>query len=189
MRVTVSVNACIDRINIDRRSVKHGQSSQVQGGNMPTNGTTATTTDSTTVPPPVTATAATATKATPAVDVPRGLAGVVVTDTALGDVRGQEGFYHYRQYSAVELAQTRSFEDVWHLMIDGELPDAARSADFAHETAELRVLPGEVRAALPAIARAGAVSGPLAGLRTALSLFGASQGFRPVYDIDAGRRR
>ncbi|MGC5412573.1 citrate/2-methylcitrate synthase, partial [Streptomyces sp. DT225] len=49
-------------------------------------------------------------------DVPRGLAGVVVTDTALGDVRGREGFYHYRQYSAVELAQTRSFEDVWYLM-------------------------------------------------------------------------
>lgn len=31
------------------------------------------------------------------VDVPRGLAGVVVTDTEIGDVRGREGFYHYRQ--------------------------------------------------------------------------------------------
>ncbi len=30
-------------------------------------------------------------------DVPRGLAGVVVTETELGDVRGLEGFYHYRQ--------------------------------------------------------------------------------------------
>ena len=38
-----------------------------------------------------------------AVDVPAGLKGVVVTETALGDVRGHEGFYHYRQYSAVEL--------------------------------------------------------------------------------------
>ncbi|WP_394429583.1 citrate synthase [Streptomyces sp. SGAir0957] len=137
------------------------------------------------------ATAATAasTTATPAIDVPRGLAGVVVTDTALGDVRGREGFYHYRQYSAVELAQTRGFEDVWYLMVHGALPDAAQSAAFARETAQLRALPEEVRAALPAIARAGAVSGPLAGLRTALSLFGASQGFRPVYDIDADRRR
>ncbi|NEE53963.1 citrate synthase/methylcitrate synthase, partial [Streptomyces sp. SID8455] len=41
----------------------------------------------------------------------------------------------------------------------------------------------------PAIARAGAVSGPLAGLRTALSLLGASTGYRPVYDLDADRRR
>ncbi|MGC4949566.1 citrate synthase [Streptomyces sp. DT224] len=122
-------------------------------------------------------------------DVPRGLAGVVVTDTALGDVRGREGFYHYRQYSAVELAQTRSFEDVWYLMTEGELPGPDARADFAARTAALRVLPDAVREALPAIARASAVSGPLAGLRTALSLLGASAGFRPVYDIDADRRR
>ncbi|MFJ7494742.1 citrate synthase/methylcitrate synthase [Streptomyces sp. NPDC097727] len=130
----------------------------------------------------------TLTSGTP-LDVPRGLAGVVVTDTALGDVRGREGFYHYRQYSAIELAQTRSFEDVWHLMFEGTLPDATARAEFAARTAALRRLPAEVREALPAIARAGAVSGPLAGLRTALSLLGASAGFRPVYDIDAHRRR
>ncbi|MER5985859.1 citrate synthase/methylcitrate synthase [Streptomyces sp. NPDC001787] len=129
------------------------------------------------------------TRSTAPLDVPRGLAGVVVTDTALGDVRGREGFYHYRQYSAIELAQTRSFEDVWYLMFHGELPDRAAGADFAARTAALRRLPAEVREALPTIARAGAVSGPLAGLRTALSLLGASAGFRPVYDIGAGRRR
>ncbi|MGW4231386.1 citrate/2-methylcitrate synthase [Streptomyces sp. NPDC004980] len=122
-------------------------------------------------------------------DVPRGLAGVIVTDTALGDVRGREGFYHYRHYSAIELAQRRSFEDVWYLMFHGELPGRAASADFAARTARLRHLPAEVREALPGIARAGVVSGPLAGLRTALSLLGASAGFRPVYDIDADRRR
>ncbi|MFJ8845004.1 citrate synthase [Streptomyces cyaneofuscatus] len=121
--------------------------------------------------------------------VPRGLAGVVVTDTALGDVRGRAGFYHYRQYSAIELAQTRSFEDVWYLMFHGELPDRAAAADFAARTAKLRALPADVTEALPAIARAGAVSGPLAGLRTALSLLGASRGYRPVYDLDGDRRR
>ncbi|MFF0202015.1 citrate synthase/methylcitrate synthase [Streptomyces sp. NPDC005017] len=123
------------------------------------------------------------------VDVPRGLSGVVVTDTEIGDVRGHEGFYHYRQYSAVELAQTRGFEDVWHLLVHGELPDAGRSAAFAAETAALRRLPDEVAAALSAIAAGGGRSGPLAGLRTALSLLGAAKGFRPVYDIDAAQRR
>jgi citrate synthase len=127
--------------------------------------------------------------ATTSVHVPRGLAGVVVTDTALGDVRGLEGFYHYRQYSAVDLAHTRSFEDVWHLMVHGELPDEAQLSAFAAQTAELRRLPDDVRAALPAVAAASGPSGPLAGLRTALSLLGASKGFRPVYDIDAGQRR
>jgi citrate synthase len=123
------------------------------------------------------------------VDVPRGLAGVVVTDTEVGDVRGLEGFYHYRQYSAVELARTRGFEDVWQLLIDGELPDATRSAAFASETAALRRLPDEVRRALPAIAAAGGSSGPLAGMRTALSLLGTAKSFRPVYDIEADERR
>ncbi|MEU4655474.1 citrate synthase [Streptomyces sp. NPDC023723] len=122
-------------------------------------------------------------------EVPRGLAGVVVTDTEIGDVRGTEGFYHYRQYSAVELAETRGFEEVWHLLVHGDLPDAPRAAAFAAETAALRRLPAEVRAALPAVAAAQGRSGPLAGMRTALSLLGAARGFRPVYDIEAGRRR
>ncbi|MGW3950600.1 citrate synthase/methylcitrate synthase [Streptomyces sp. NPDC004752] len=123
------------------------------------------------------------------VDVPRGLAGVVVAETEIGDVRGAEGFYHYRQYSAVELARTRGFEDVWHLLAYGELPVAERRAAFLAETAALRRLPAEVRAALPAVAAASRASGPLAGARTALSLLGAAKGFRPVYDIDADRRR
>ncbi|MFI1160851.1 citrate synthase/methylcitrate synthase [Streptomyces sioyaensis] len=123
------------------------------------------------------------------IDAPRGLAGVIVTETQLGDVRGAEGFYHYRQYSAVELAAARSFEDVWYLMFHGELPSAAQLAAFRDETAALRALPAAVRDALPALAHAGALSGPLAGLRTALSLLGATAGFRPLYDIDADRRR
>ncbi|MEU2420679.1 citrate synthase/methylcitrate synthase [Streptomyces sp. NPDC007851] len=123
------------------------------------------------------------------VEVPRGLAGVVVTETEVGDVRGSEGYYHYRQHSAVELARTRGFEDVWHLLVHGDLPDPGRSAVFAAETAGLRRLPEEVRAALPAVAAASGASGPLAGMRTALSLLGAARGLRPVYDIDADRRR
>ncbi|MFJ9409403.1 citrate synthase/methylcitrate synthase [Streptomyces sp. NPDC101393] len=123
------------------------------------------------------------------IDAPRGLAGVIVTDTQLGDVRGREGFFHYRQYSAVELATARSFEDVWYLMFHGELPDAAQLAAFTAETAALRALPAALRDALPGIALAGAHSGPLAGLRTALSLLGATAGFRPLYDIDTDRRR
>ncbi|MCF3965059.1 citrate synthase/methylcitrate synthase [Streptomyces fuscigenes] len=129
-----------------------------------------------------------AARGVPAVEVPRGLAGVVVTETALGDVRGAEGFYHYRQYSAIELAESRSFEDVWHLMFHGELPDAERSAAFAAEVASLRRLPDEVARALPAIARASASAGPLAGLRSALSLYGSATGLRPLYDTGPERR-
>ena len=61
-------------------------------------------------------------------DVPKGLEGVVVAETEVGDVRGQEGFYHYRQYNAVELAEKRTLEDVWHLLFEGHLPDQGASA-------------------------------------------------------------
>ncbi|WP_037914762.1 citrate synthase/methylcitrate synthase [Actinacidiphila yeochonensis] len=125
---------------------------------------------------------------TDTIDVPRGLKGVVVTETEIGDVRGEEGFYHYREFSAVELAETRTFEEVWHLMAYGGLPDDEQLAAFRARTAGLRRLPPEVAAALPAIARASALSGPLAGLRSALSLTGAAAGFRPLYDIDPERR-
>ncbi|MEU1626541.1 citrate synthase/methylcitrate synthase [Streptomyces sp. NPDC020096] len=120
--------------------------------------------------------------------VPRGLKGVVVTSTALGAVRGREGFYHYRQYSAVDLARTRAFEDVWHLMFHGTLPTPAQRTAFTARTAALRPLPDGVRAALPAIADACAAAGPLAGLRTALSLAGAAAGFQPLYDIAPEQR-
>ncbi|NJQ04922.1 citrate synthase/methylcitrate synthase [Streptomyces lonarensis] len=119
-------------------------------------------------------------------DVPRGLAGVVVTDTAIGDVRGNEGFYHYRQYSAVDLARQRSFEDVWYLMVHGHLPDADHAAAFTRRTAAARELPPPVREVLPALAATG--GGPLAGLRSALSVTGAALGLRPVYDLSPQER-
>ena len=74
-------------------------------------------------------------------EVPAGLEGVVVAETTVGDVRGLEGFFHYRQYSAVDLAQRRSLEDVWHLMFRGELPDRVASATFASEVRNRRMLP------------------------------------------------
>jgi citrate synthase len=123
------------------------------------------------------------------ITVPAGLRNVVVTDTELGDVRGGEGFYHYRQYSAVELARTRSFEDVWFLFLTGRLPDAEERERFLAELAPLRVLPAELRPVLRSIALAGETFQPLAGLRTALSLLGAVRGLRPTWDLTPEQRR
>src|SRR5580698_1496819 len=75
-------------------------------------------------------------------EAPAGLEGVVVAHTQIGDVRGLEGFYHYRQYDAIELNRRRSLEDVWHLMFRGHLPDAAEREAFQREIAAHRVLPG-----------------------------------------------
>ena len=115
------------------------------------------------------------------VDVPRGLEGVVVAETSVGDVRGEEGFYHYGPYSAVELAATRSLEDVWQLLLDGELPGADRAAAFADRVAGLRALPPGLAAVLPSLATDG--STPLDVLRTGVSVLGAELGWRPTHDI------
>src|ERR1017187_6589009 len=61
---------------------------------------------------------------------PRGLEGVAVAETSVGDVRGEEGFFHYRGYNATELARRCSFEQVWHLLAEGELPDDAQLTAF-----------------------------------------------------------
>lgn len=115
-------------------------------------------------------------------DVSPGLEGVVVAETTIGDVRGQEGFFHYRQYSAVDLAERRSLEDVWHLLFHGELPDARAAAAFADEIRRRRALPPGLTALLPQLATLGA---PLDVLRSALSLLGAELGWRPTHDIAA----
>jgi len=126
---------------------------------------------------------------TTAIEVPPGLRNVVVATTGLGDVRGDEGFYHYRQYSAIKLAQSKTMEDVWFLFLEGRLPDDAERARFTEEVAALRVLPTEVSAALPAIAAAGRTFNPLAGLRTALSLLAAARELPPLWDADPARRK
>jgi citrate synthase len=122
----------------------------------------------------------------PGTEIPAGLEGVVAAETALGDVRGEEGFFHYRQYSAVDLAARRSLEDVWYLLLEGDLPDARQSSRFAAEVAGLRALPPGLAQMLPEVARQGS---PFEVLRTAVSLLGAELGWRPTHDIDGAELR
>ncbi len=126
-------------------------------------------------------------------DVPRGLKGVIVAETEIGEVRGLEGFYHYRQYSAVDVCTHYGFEDAWALLVDGHLPDADEAATFRAELAPLRRLPEPVAEVLPAIARAGLAApggaGSLDALRTAVSLLALAEGFRPSLDVSPERLR
>ncbi|HUZ19317.1 MAG TPA: citrate/2-methylcitrate synthase [Acidimicrobiales bacterium] len=121
-----------------------------------------------------------------AVVAPAGLEGVVVAETEIGDVRGAEGFFHYRGYPALELAAARSLEDVWCLLVDGELPGRAESAEFAERSAALRDLPPALARLLPEVARRGPT---LDVLRSAVSLLGAELGWRPTHDLAAAELR
>src|SRR5689334_14461541 len=109
------------------------------------------------------------------IEAPAGLKGVIVAETSVGDVRGMEGFYHYRQYNAVELAAKKRLEDVWHLLFEGRLPSAAEREAFVAEIRPLRTIPAPVLEVLPQIARSS--WSVMEGLRTAVSLVGAVEGF------------
>jgi citrate synthase len=118
---------------------------------------------------------------------PPGLEGVIVADTEVGDVRGLEGFYHYRQYDAVELADRLTLEDVWVLMIDGHLPSEREREAFIAETAPLRQVPSHVAKLLPALAAAS--QDVMGAVRSAVSMVGAVEGFQPTIDITHEERR
>ncbi|QFG67901.1 citrate/2-methylcitrate synthase [Ornithinimicrobium pratense] len=120
---------------------------------------------------------------------PPGLKGVVVADTRTGDVRGEEGFYHFREYSAVELARSRSFEDVCHLMLEGTLPTPAQSQVLQDRLAQASVLPHGLLEVLLDVARTGPDRASLARLRTAVSHLGALEGFGPTYGADPAQVR
>ncbi|MBV8386709.1 MAG: citrate synthase [Acidimicrobiia bacterium] len=122
-------------------------------------------------------------------EAPKGLEGVVVAETEIGDVRGQEGFYHYRQYNAVELAEKRTLEDVWFLLYYGHLPTKDELKKFIEEKRQYREVPEKVKALLPGIANAGDHFIPLDALRTAVSLVAYAQDYKPSLDIDAKELR
>ncbi len=118
-------------------------------------------------------------------DAPPGLKGVAAAQTSIGDVRGEEGFYHYRQYDAIELARGRSFEEVWCLLRDGELPAPGPLAAFAGQVAQARPLSPQVARSLPAVAALTRDDQPLQALRAAYELVVLDRGLSSWLDIDA----
>ena len=112
-----------------------------------------------------------------------------MAETELGDVRGLEGFYHYRQYDAIELAEGRTFEDVWYLLHRGHLPSTAEREAFDEEIRPLREIPEQVKDLLPDIARLGDRFVALDALTTAYSILATALDFRPWLDVEGAELR
>ena len=123
------------------------------------------------------------------IEAPPGLEGVIVADTEVGDVRGLEGFYHYRQYTAVELADKRRLEDVWFLLFEGHLPQRrrARRRSSTRSGRCARLPDAVVRGAAGHRRRLDSRSWRASAPRS--SLVGAVEGYRPTLDIDHAERR
>ncbi len=120
------------------------------------------------------------------IDVPPGLNGVAVTETTIGDVLGDEGRFHYRGFDVPALARTHTFDEVWHLVAIGHLPDAAELRAIRGTTAAARRMPPSVAPILEPLARA---TGPTLGrVRAAVSVAAADLGLRPLIDISPEER-
>jgi citrate synthase len=93
-----------------------------------------------------------ATQLEPPVEVRKGLEGVIADTTSLSVVDGEAGRLYYRGYPIEFLAQHR-FEEVVHLLLFGEWPDAAQLARFADFLSQAGRLPARVQASLRDLAR------------------------------------
>ncbi len=120
------------------------------------------------------------------IDVPPGLNGVAVTDTSIGDVDGEAGFFHYRGLDATELARDRSLRG-------GMAPHRTRPPARRRRAGRLprrgrrrpRPLPTSLVPVLEPLATA---TGPTLGrVRAAVSIAADELGLRPLIDLDARR--
>ncbi len=115
---------------------------------------------------------------------PAGLKGLIVADTEVGSVRGDEGWYHYRGQDATELARDHSFEAVAHLLLTGSLPTDGAEEAFRAELAAARRLTPEAAGLVATLARTD-----LPAMTVLRSVMGVIVDPRPTLDLDHSERR
>ncbi|PSP21163.1 citrate synthase [Halobacteriales archaeon QH_10_65_19] len=118
----------------------------------------------------------------------KGLEGVLVAESSLSDIDGDAGRLIYRGYDIEDLARGASYEEVLHLLWNGELPTADQLAAFSDAMAEERAVTNRVTETLASLANDGET--PMAALRTGVSMLSAAEPEpeADVEDMDAARR-
>ena len=100
---------------------------------------------------------------------PGGLRGQSAGSTAICTV-GKEGVgLTYRGYNIEDLAENTTFEEVAHLLLNGNLPDRQELHDFKQRLKRLRLLPPALKEVLERIPRE---TQPMDVLRTGTSMLG-----------------
>jgi len=105
-------------------------------------------------------------------EVQKGLEGVVVGESQLSYINGDEGRLIYRGHDIETLAEHATYEEVLYLLWHGSLPTESELDSFTATMAEERAVDDEVLDALADLAAAD--EAPMAALRTAVSMLSAS---------------
>ncbi|MCH7659604.1 MAG: citrate synthase [Euryarchaeota archaeon] len=100
-------------------------------------------------------------------DLKKGLEGVLVAESSLSHIDGDEGKLIYRGYAIEDLAREASYEEVLYLLWYGELPSRSELDSFTDEMAAERAIDDAVLDTVEALAVADAE--PMAALRTIVS--------------------
>jgi citrate synthase len=106
-------------------------------------------------------------------ELKKGLDGVLVAESTLSDIDGDEGRLIYRGYDIEDLARGASYEEVLYLLWHGRLPDRGGLDALVESMAAERTVDPEVMRTVRALAEAD--MNPMAALRTAVSML-------PAYD-------
>jgi citrate synthase len=119
----------------------------------------------------------------------KGLEGVLVAESDLSQIDGDEGRLIYRGYAIEDLARHASYEEVIHLLWHGELPDADRLDAFTDSMVAERSVDEDVLETVGQLAAAD--ENPMAALRTAVSMCSAydPDAAEPATDRDATFRK
>jgi len=115
------------------------------------------------------------------VDIKKGLEGVVVDSTSISLVDGEAGRLYYRGQPIEKLVK-HPFAAVAHLVVFGELPDAARLHDFEEFLWDAGRLPAELAGALERLAQLG--GHPMATLQAVMPLMAFAPPSRPFGRTD-----
>jgi len=105
-------------------------------------------------------------------DVHHGLEGVLVAESALSDIDGENGELVYRGYPIAQLARECTFEETLYLLWYGRLPDRSEHDEFVRTMCEERSVDDAVVRTLRDLAADD--EDPMAALRTGISMLSAS---------------
>ncbi|MFB6281261.1 MAG: citrate synthase [Haloferacaceae archaeon] len=122
-------------------------------------------------------------------DLNPGLEGVVLDETTISAIDGDEGRLVYRGYAIEDLAREASFEEVIALLCEGSLPDRAELDELSRTMAGERAIDAGVYDLLAELA--AREEAPMAALRTAVSMLSAYEAEPDAdpRDLDATLRK
>ena len=122
-------------------------------------------------------------------ELQKGLEGVLVAESELSEIDGDEGRLIYRGYGIEDLAKHASYEEVIYLLWYGELPDAEELDSFTDSMVAERPVDEDILDTVGQLAAAD--ENPMAALRTAVSMLSAfdPDADEPATDEDATLRK